>query len=246
MSQTEVEELKRNGNSCMSEGKHIEAMLHYTQAIKLDKSNPLLYSNRSLSFLKLQQYYFARDDANSCIKLDCGWPKGYYRKGEAEYSAEHYKEALASYKTGLSIEPNDTGLQDAVMKATVKLKEQRSRDKRIPLIGTSIGILLGILLVVCDNYVAEKPLLTHAVLQVLALIASVVICYAISSAYRYLILMQRKSLLEEPPSLYPEPDDTSNTEQTEDISTKTARMRSYPKGRSAGASRQRYKQGKSF
>ena len=71
----QVEELKQQGNECVKGGKYSEAILHYTHAIQLDKTNHLLYSNRSLAFLKLDQYYFALEDAKEAIKLQPNWPK---------------------------------------------------------------------------------------------------------------------------------------------------------------------------
>ena len=111
--------MKEEGNKCLKEGKYHEAMLHYTHAIKLDPSQYQLYSNRSLVFLKLQQYYYAHQDAKEVIKLNPSWAKvlyfivtiiwnmlncvillfqGYYRKAQVEFEAGHYEEALDSYR----------------------------------------------------------------------------------------------------------------------------------------------------
>ncbi|KOB65550.1 Stress-induced-phosphoprotein 1 [Operophtera brumata] len=62
-----IEDLKNKGNECVKDGKFIEAVLHYTQAIKLDPNNYVLYSNRSLAFLKLDQHYLSLQDANETV-----------------------------------------------------------------------------------------------------------------------------------------------------------------------------------
>ena len=59
----------------MNEEKYIEAMFHYTHAVKLDPHNAYLYSNRSLAFLRMQQYYYALDDAKTTIRLMPKWAK---------------------------------------------------------------------------------------------------------------------------------------------------------------------------
>ncbi len=59
----------------MKEEKYIEAMLHYTHAIKMESCNPLLYSNRSVAFRKMKQYYLALEDAKMAIKRMPKWPK---------------------------------------------------------------------------------------------------------------------------------------------------------------------------
>lgn len=59
----------------MKNEKFEEAILHYTYAIKLDPTNYTLHSNRSYTFLKVQQYYLALEDANETITLNPSWPK---------------------------------------------------------------------------------------------------------------------------------------------------------------------------
>lgn len=50
-------------------------MLHYTHAIKIEPRNHTLYSNRSLAFLRMDQYYHAMEDAYKVIELKPDWPK---------------------------------------------------------------------------------------------------------------------------------------------------------------------------
>lgn len=71
----QVTDLKEKGNECVRAGNYAEAILHYSHAIKLDSTSPQLYSNRSFAFLKLQQYYYALEDANESIRLDPTWAK---------------------------------------------------------------------------------------------------------------------------------------------------------------------------
>ena len=71
----QAEEAKKKGNECASEGKYLEALLHYSQAIKLAPKNPTLYSNRSLMLLKVDQYYNGMQDALMAIKLNPTWEK---------------------------------------------------------------------------------------------------------------------------------------------------------------------------
>lgn len=73
--QPSVEELKNKGNECVKDDKFIEAVLHYTQAIKMDPNNYVLYSNRSFAFLKLDQHYLSLQDANETVRLQPQWAK---------------------------------------------------------------------------------------------------------------------------------------------------------------------------
>lgn len=71
----QAEEARKQGNEAMKAGKHFEAMIHYTNAIKHDPRNHEYYSNRSLALLKVDQFYHARKDAIKAIELQPDWPK---------------------------------------------------------------------------------------------------------------------------------------------------------------------------
>lgn len=70
-----MDELKDLGNAAIKAQKYEESVLHYTHAIKLAPKNHVLYSNRSYAFLKMQQYYYAMEDANETIRLNPKWAK---------------------------------------------------------------------------------------------------------------------------------------------------------------------------
>lgn len=72
---TSANDLKEKGNECVRAGNHSEAILHYSFAIKLSPNDPLLFSNRSLAFLKLKQLYYANEDAEKTIQLKPDWAK---------------------------------------------------------------------------------------------------------------------------------------------------------------------------
>ena len=71
----QVESLKTQGNECVRSKNFAEAVIHYTHAAQKDPKNHMLYSNRSLAFLKLQQFYYALEDAKETIKLQPYWAK---------------------------------------------------------------------------------------------------------------------------------------------------------------------------
>ena len=71
----QAEQCKEEGNKCVKENKFTEAVIHYTEAIKHEPNAAVLYSNRSLAFVKIDQLFFALEDAQKAIKLDPSWPK---------------------------------------------------------------------------------------------------------------------------------------------------------------------------
>jgi stress-induced-phosphoprotein 1 len=55
----------------------------FSQAIELDPSNHVLYSNRSGSYASLKQFDKALEDANKVTEIKPEWAKGWSRKGAA-------------------------------------------------------------------------------------------------------------------------------------------------------------------
>lgn len=69
---------KERGNECIKAENFSEAILHYSFAIKLNPNEATFYSNRSLAFLKLNQLYYANEDADKTIQLKPDWAKVIY------------------------------------------------------------------------------------------------------------------------------------------------------------------------
>lgn len=98
----------------MSEEKFDEAIKFYTEAIALDESNHVLYSNRSAAYAKAGNYQNALDDAEKTIQIKPDWAKGYSRKGAALSYLGRKSEAIAAYGEGLQLEPNNAQLKDGL------------------------------------------------------------------------------------------------------------------------------------
>ncbi|XP_045621312.2 small glutamine-rich tetratricopeptide repeat-containing protein beta [Procambarus clarkii] len=192
-----VTELRERGNECVRAGNYAEAIIHYSHAIKIESSSPQLYSNRSYAFLKLQQYYHALEDANEAIRLDPGWAKGYFRRGEVEFATSHFAQALESYRRASQLQ-NDPTLLECVLRANREMTRQQKVDQQTPWVGAGIGLILGVLVVVGDAIIAKEAILTHPVLQSVVTIVFSLLGLGLGFGYRMYIQNQRKSLLEPP------------------------------------------------
>ncbi|KAK3714378.1 hypothetical protein QZH41_020623, partial [Actinostola sp. cb2023] len=103
--------LKDQGNKALQEGNITKAIEYYTEAILIDPSNHVFYSNRSAAYAKDGKYEHALEDAKKCVELKPDWGKGYSRLGTAQSFLKMYSEAEVTYETGLKHDPNNEQLK---------------------------------------------------------------------------------------------------------------------------------------
>ncbi|KAL0870534.1 hypothetical protein ABMA27_005506 [Loxostege sticticalis] len=228
-----VEELKTKGNECVKDGKFIEAVLHYTQAIKLDPNNYVLYSNRSFAFLKLDQHYLSLQDANETVRLQPQWAKGYFRRAEVEAASGLHDEAIISYTRALQLDPHNPKLMESIKSITDMQNKKMKSNQNTIWICTCLGLVLGILVVILDYSLTSTPTLTHPFSMVAFSIALAGIGYA---AGKTASLMDSWSAGK---SLQP-PEDLGLNDSSKEQETTIPEKKKYSKAQA----RQRYKQGK--
>ena len=68
-------QFKDKGNSFLQAGDIAKAIESYTEAITLDPSNHVFYSNRSAAYARDQKYEHALTDAKKCVELKPDWGK---------------------------------------------------------------------------------------------------------------------------------------------------------------------------
>ncbi|KRT78831.1 Tetratricopeptide repeat-containing protein [Oryctes borbonicus] len=231
------EELKELGNQAVKGEKFAEAVLHYSYAIKLDPNNYVLYSNRSYAYLKMLHYYSALEDAHSTIQLNPTGPKGYFRKAEVEFATKHYRDAVKSYEQALYYLPHDETVKGALIKATAMYISDKRTLEQIPWVGSGIGIVIGVLLVILDYIATAKS--THPLLMAFITILISLIGYGLGKGYCYYEIAQRDGLIQPPPNLFEE-DDSDKTNKNDNSKGKSKLGARFTKSQA----RQRYKKGK--
>lgn len=200
--QPTAKDYKERGNDCLKNGKYLESVLNYTFAIKLELRNAELYSNRSLAFLKSEQYYFALEDADQVIKLRPSWAKGYFRKGEVLFAAQHYELALDAYQSAFQLQPDDPNLMSCIKKVRREIAKTKTQELQMPWLGCAIGLVIGIGVIVFESLVINNVLLNHPLLQVLVIVVISITGYWLGVFVRKYMRSYRLSLLEKPHDLF--------------------------------------------
>ncbi|CAG7815969.1 unnamed protein product [Allacma fusca] len=117
--------VRRSNISCQA-GDFASAVTLYSEALKIDPNNHILYSNRSAAFIKMGQFSRALQDALKARELNPKWSKPYYRQGIAHNCLRQHPEALAAFSAGLAIDPKSgqllSGLMEAALKSPLKGK----------------------------------------------------------------------------------------------------------------------------
>uniref|UniRef100_A0A665XCQ1 Stress-induced-phosphoprotein 1 n=1 Tax=Echeneis naucrates TaxID=173247 RepID=A0A665XCQ1_ECHNA len=101
-----------------------EAVRCYTEALALDPSNHVLFSNRSAAYAKKGNYESALQDACQTIKIKPDWGKGYSRKAAALEFLGRLEDAKATYHEGLRQEPSNQQLKEGLQNIEARLAEK--------------------------------------------------------------------------------------------------------------------------
>jgi len=80
----------------------------------------------------LGKYKEALDDANKCLQLDPSFGKGYGRKAAALAGLGQVEEAIDAYKQGLSKDPNNTQMSEALQILIASLPKPQPQPQPQP------------------------------------------------------------------------------------------------------------------
>mmetsp|Transcript_70176 Transcript_70176/g.195265 ORF Transcript_70176/g.195265 Transcript_70176/m.195265 type:complete len:680 (+) Transcript_70176:172-2211(+) len=89
----------------------------FTRAISVEPENYVLFSDRAICLAVSGHYTESLRDSRRCVELRPDWPRGYGRRGLAEFCLGAYDEAAESYRIGLRLAPDDPALREGLQQA---------------------------------------------------------------------------------------------------------------------------------
>ncbi|CAK9114983.1 Ankyrin-1 (ANK-1) (Ankyrin-R) (Erythrocyte ankyrin) [Durusdinium trenchii] len=96
-------DLKRRGNEFFAKNDHVNAIKWYSEALRVDPDNHILYGNRAAAFLGLQDAERALDDASNAVRLNGDWWKGHARQGKALQMMQEFEEAAMCFESAADL-----------------------------------------------------------------------------------------------------------------------------------------------
>lgn len=118
----------RQSNAACQNGDFVTAVALYTDALALDPTNYILFSNRSAARIKQGQFSLALQDAIKAKELCPQWAKAYFRQGVALQCLGRYGEALAAFSGGLAQDVNSKQLLSGLIEASIKSPLRKSLE----------------------------------------------------------------------------------------------------------------------
>jgi small glutamine-rich tetratricopeptide repeat-containing protein alpha len=135
----QAEKFKQSGNAQMSSKDYDAAIESYNQAVNLDPTNPVYYSNRAAAYSSKGDHLAAVGDAEKAISVDPKFVKAYHRLGyvpaatkelnsfslrfsrHAQYSLGDFKASASAFERGLKLEPANPGLKSGLQNSQARI-----------------------------------------------------------------------------------------------------------------------------
>ncbi|XP_025821128.1 LOW QUALITY PROTEIN: transient receptor potential cation channel subfamily A member 1-like [Panicum hallii] len=122
--------LKSEGSKAYKRKDYVSAVNFYSMAIKLDPSDVILHSNKSLCWINLGDGEKALLDAEFCRMMHPDWPKACYRQGAAHMLLKNYEKACDAFLDGLKLDdPTNVEIEKALREACNSLKISRGTKR---------------------------------------------------------------------------------------------------------------------
>jgi len=122
---------KEQGNKSFQQFSHnyLAALVHYSNAIKLNPKEAVFYSNRALVYLKLNRFFEAINDCTASIDRNPTW-KAFARRAAAWAALKEYALAAEDCKRALRFEPSNKECLQELQKCLHNIEEEYNKSNQ--------------------------------------------------------------------------------------------------------------------
>ena len=120
---------KNEGNEAFKAKKYDEAIRLYSEAIDLDHTSHVYYSNRAAAYLGKESWEEAARDGEECVHLKKDFVKGYHRWALALKGMKQYGKALETLKAGQKVDFNNKDLNNLINIVEPLAQQQESANR---------------------------------------------------------------------------------------------------------------------
>jgi len=100
----------------------------FTQAIELDPTNHVLYSNRSGAYASLKEWAKAAADADKTVEIKPDWSKGWGRKGTALHGQQDLLGARDAFEEALKLDPANAQAKSGLAAVDKAIEQEAEAD----------------------------------------------------------------------------------------------------------------------
>jgi ankyrin repeat protein/Flp pilus assembly protein TadD len=118
---------KDRGNAAFAARDFPRAIKAFSMAIRLDRANHVLYSNRSAAYVGAGQFEQALADAQKCVSLAPNWGKAYARHACALSALGQHAEAVKVCTRGLARDPSSDALRRQRDASALAIRDANAR-----------------------------------------------------------------------------------------------------------------------
>ena len=121
----EIDDHYCSGLEANTQGRHEEAVRHYTAALTLDKWRPEIWTSRGMAYYCTGDYEAAARDFTRCIRIEPKRTTPVFFRARCFHKAGDLKAALADFDTAVAVEPENVEYIVARAQLLLELREPK-------------------------------------------------------------------------------------------------------------------------
>ncbi|KAI0515929.1 hypothetical protein KFK09_008600 [Dendrobium nobile] len=134
---------RSQGNEFFNSAKFADASIAYSEGLKYDPSNPVLYCNRAACHSKLGHWEKSLEDCNEALRIQPRYVKALLRRAASYAKLEQWMEAVRDYEILRTELPTDTVVAEAYFHAEVALKASLGEEVSDIKFGGEVEMMTG-------------------------------------------------------------------------------------------------------